>query len=106
MWEKGTPLHFIIDSGSQNNVFSEEVFKRLSMFTTPHLQPYTIGWLCQGNNLYVSQQFFLLYNIKPSKMRYCVMFLLSKFVIFFWDNLIFGNAMLYMSLGLAVLLLL
>jgi hypothetical protein len=28
------------------------------------------------------------------------MFLLSKFVMFFWDNLIYGNIMLYMSLGL------
>jgi hypothetical protein len=42
----------------------------------------------------------------PSKTRYCVMFLLLKFVMFFWANLIYGNAMLYMSLGLVVLLLL
>ena len=42
----------------------------------------------------------------PSKTRYYVMLLLSNFVIFFWDNLIYGNVMLYMSLGLVVLLLL
>jgi hypothetical protein len=42
----------------------------------------------------------------PSKTRYCVMFLLSKFVMFFWAKLIYGNVMLYMSLGLLVLLLL
>jgi hypothetical protein len=42
----------------------------------------------------------------PSNMRYCVMFLLSKFVMLFWANLIYGNVMLYMSLGLVVLLLL
>jgi hypothetical protein len=42
----------------------------------------------------------------PSKTRYCVMFLLSKFVMLFWANLIYGNVMLYMSLGLVVLLLL
>jgi hypothetical protein len=42
----------------------------------------------------------------PSKMRYYVMLLLSKFVMLFWANLIYGNAMLYMSLGLVVLLLL
>src|ERR1700722_9556378 len=41
----------------------------------------------------------------PSKNRYCVMFLLSKFVMFFGANLIYGNVMLYMSLGLIVLLL-
>ena len=38
--------------------------------------------------------------------RGIVMFLLSKFVMFFWANLIYGNIMLYMSLGLIVLLLL
>jgi hypothetical protein len=27
MWVKGTPLHFIIDSGSQKNFISVEVFK-------------------------------------------------------------------------------
>jgi hypothetical protein len=42
----------------------------------------------------------------PSKMGYFVMFLLLKFVIFFLANLIYGNVMLYMSLGLIVLLLL
>jgi hypothetical protein len=43
---------------------------------------------------------------RPSKMRYCVMFLLSKFVMFFWANIVYGNIMLYMSLGHVVLLLL
>jgi hypothetical protein len=42
----------------------------------------------------------------PSNMRYCVIFPLSKFVILFWANHIYGNAMLYMNLGLTVLLLL
>jgi hypothetical protein len=43
---------------------------------------------------------------RPSKTRYCVMLFLSKFVMFFWANIIYGNIMLYMSLGLVVLLLL
>jgi hypothetical protein len=43
---------------------------------------------------------------RPSKMRYCVTLLLLKFVMFFWANLIYGNVMLYMSVGLVVLLLL
>jgi hypothetical protein len=48
MWVKGTPLHFIVDSGSQKNLISTEVVKQLGLSTTPHLQPYNIGWLCQG----------------------------------------------------------
>lgn len=55
MWVKGTPLHFIIDNGSQKNLFSAEVVKRLKLPTTPHPQPYNIGWLSQGWDLRVSQ---------------------------------------------------
>jgi hypothetical protein len=32
-----------------------------------HLQPYTIGLLCQGRDLHVSQQCHLPYDIKPFK---------------------------------------
>jgi hypothetical protein len=45
MWVKGAPLHFIVDSGSQKNLISAEVIKRMDLPTTPHPQPYTIGWL-------------------------------------------------------------
>jgi hypothetical protein len=48
MWVKGTPLHFIIDGGSQNNLISTEVVKQLVFSTTPHSQPYNIGWIRQG----------------------------------------------------------
>jgi hypothetical protein len=48
MWVKGTPLHFIVDSGSQKNLISAKVIKRLKLSTMPHPQPYTIGWLSQG----------------------------------------------------------
>jgi hypothetical protein len=67
MWVKGTPLHFIIDSGSQKNLISVEVVKQLALPTMPHPQPYTIGWLCQGSDLHVSQQCRLSYDIKPFK---------------------------------------
>jgi hypothetical protein len=67
MWVKGTPLHFIIDSGSQKNLISVEVIKWLDLPTTPHPQPYTIGWLHQGSDLHVSQQCRLPYDIKPFK---------------------------------------
>jgi hypothetical protein len=35
MWVKGTPLHFIIDSGSQKNLISAEVVKHLALPTMP-----------------------------------------------------------------------
>jgi hypothetical protein len=55
MWVKGTPLHFIIDRGSQKNLISVEVIKRLALPTMSHPQPYTIGWLRQGSDLRISQ---------------------------------------------------
>jgi hypothetical protein len=39
MWVKGTPLHFIIDSGSQKNLISEEVIKWLALPTTRTRNP-------------------------------------------------------------------
>ena len=67
MWVKGTPLHFIVDNGTQKNLISAEVVKRLNLPTTPHPQPYNIGWLSQGRDLRVSQQCRLPYAIKPFK---------------------------------------
>ena len=67
MWVKGTPLHFIVDSGSQKNLISAEVVKQLGLSTTPHPQPYSIGWLRQGRDLRVSQQCRLSYSIQPFK---------------------------------------
>jgi hypothetical protein len=67
MWVKGTSLHFIVDSRSQKNLISAEVIKQLGFLTTPHLQPYNIGWLCQGRDLRVSQQCQLSYGIHPFK---------------------------------------
>jgi hypothetical protein len=67
MWVKGTPLHFIVDRGSQKNLISAEVIKQLDFLTTPHPQPYNIRWLLQGQDLHVSQQCHLSYDIKPFK---------------------------------------
>jgi hypothetical protein len=67
MWVKGTPLHFIVHSRSQKNLISAEVVKQLGLSTTPHPQPYSIGWLRQGRDLRVSQQCRLSYSIQPFK---------------------------------------
>jgi hypothetical protein len=42
MCVKGAPIHFIVDNGSEKNLISAKVVKRLDLPTTPHLQPYTI----------------------------------------------------------------
>jgi hypothetical protein len=45
MWVKGTPMHFIVDSGSQKKLISTEVIKHLVLSTNPHPQSYDIRWL-------------------------------------------------------------
>ena len=60
-------MHFTIDSGIQKNLISIEVVKQLTLLTTSHPQPYTIGWLCQGSDICVIQQCHLSYDIKPLK---------------------------------------
>jgi hypothetical protein len=67
MWVKGTPLHFIIDSGIQKNLISVEVVKHLALSITPHPHPYTIGWLHQGRDLCINQHCRMSYDIKPFK---------------------------------------
>jgi hypothetical protein len=43
MWVNGSPLQFIVDSGSEKNLISAEVMKRFGLLTTAHPRPYTIG---------------------------------------------------------------
>jgi hypothetical protein len=67
MWVKGTPLHFIVDSGSQKNPILVKVVKRLKLPTMSHPQPYTIEWLIWGGDIHVSQQRCLSYGINSFK---------------------------------------
>jgi hypothetical protein len=67
MWVKGTPLHFIVDSESQNNIILAEVVKQMDLPTIPHLQPYNIERLRQGQDIHVSQQCRMSCDIKPFK---------------------------------------
>ena len=106
MWVKGALIHFIIDNGSKKNLISIEVVKRLDLPTTPHPQPYTIGSLRQGSDLCVSQQCRLSYDINPFKDEVLCDVAPLEVCDGLLGNLIYGNVMLYMSLGLIVLLLL
>ena len=50
---KGSPLQFLVDSGSQKDLISAEVVKRLGLPSLAHPQSYTIGWLHLGRYLHV-----------------------------------------------------
>ena len=65
MWVKGSPLQFLVDSGSQKNLISADVVKRLGLPTIARLQLYTIEWLHPGRDIFIHQQSHLPYIIKP-----------------------------------------
>jgi hypothetical protein len=106
MWVKGTPLHFIVDSGSQKNLISAEVIKQLGLSTTPHCNHTTSGGFTK-DEIFMSNSNVDCHTASiPSRMRYYVMFPHWMSVMFSWANHICGSAMLFMSLDPVVSLLL
>jgi hypothetical protein len=74
MWVKGTPMHFIVDSGSQKNLISTEVIKQLDFSTTPHPN-HTTSYGFARDEIFVSASSVVFHTTSsPSRMRYCVMF--------------------------------
>ena len=58
-------LHLIVDNGIQKNLVSEYPVKKLGLVTTPHPQPYNIGWMKDGHELRITQQCRLTYFVNP-----------------------------------------
>jgi hypothetical protein len=83
MWVKGVPHHFIVDSGSQKNLISEEVIKRLDLPTKLHRIPTpSVGFAKE--EIYVSTNNVIFPTTSSlSKMRYCVIFLPLNSVMLF-----------------------
>jgi hypothetical protein len=106
MWVKGTPLRFIVNSDSQNNLILVEVVKQLSLLKTRTRNPTPLDGSAKEAISASTNNVACHTTSSPSKTRYCVMLLFSKFIMLFWANHIYGNIMLYMSLGLTMLLLL
>jgi hypothetical protein len=107
MWVKGTPLHFIVDSGSQKNLISTEVVKQLGLSTTPHRTTIQHRVALPGmRSLCQPTVSIVIWTSIPSRMRYYVMFPHWMSVMFFWASHICGSTMLFMSLDPVVSLLL
>ncbi|KAH9663456.1 Endonuclease [Citrus sinensis] len=51
----GKVCRMVIDSGSCENVISEEVITKLNLKTEPHQTPYKLTWLKKGNQVTVSK---------------------------------------------------
>jgi hypothetical protein len=82
MWVKGAPIHFIVDNGSQKNLILAEVIKRMDLQTKPHNPTPSAGFAKE--EIFVSSNSVVCPTTSSlSKMRYCVIFLPLKFVMFF-----------------------
>jgi len=44
------------DTGSQANLISESLVKKLGLETTPHQKPYPLGWICDKAKLNVTKK--------------------------------------------------
>jgi hypothetical protein len=83
MWVKGALLHFIVNSTSQNNLISAEVIKRLDLQRhRTHNPTPSVGFT--KDEISVSYNSVICPTTSSrSKMRYCVILLPLKFVMFF-----------------------
>ena len=45
---KHTKIDTLFDSGSQENLISEDLVKKLNLETIPHPRPYPLGWICKN----------------------------------------------------------
>jgi hypothetical protein len=58
-----TKINTLFDSGSQVNLISEEVVKKLHLITMPHEKPYPLGWVTNDTQLQVTKKCVLKFAI-------------------------------------------
>ena len=46
-----TKIDALFDTGSQENLISEDLVKNLNLETIPHHKPYPLGWIVNNENL-------------------------------------------------------
>eukprot|EP00253_Pinus_taeda_P011874 PITA_11874 len=59
---KNQKIDTLFDSGSQVNLISEAIVKKLVLATTPHKKPYPLGWLNDKAQLQVTRQYKLKFS--------------------------------------------
>jgi hypothetical protein len=53
---KHTKIDTLFDTGSQENLISEDIVKKLKLETIPHPKPYPLGWICDNAKLQVTRR--------------------------------------------------
>ena len=65
--EGNASTFLLLTTAAEKNSITTEVVKRLELSTTPHPQPYSIGWLSQVRGIHITQKCLLPYGINPFK---------------------------------------
>jgi hypothetical protein len=60
---KHTKIDTLFDTGSQANLISEDIVKKLKLETIPHPKPYPLGWICDNAKLQVIRRCKLRFSI-------------------------------------------
>jgi hypothetical protein len=60
---KHTKIKTLIDNGSQSNLISEEVVKKLRLTTKLHHTPYSLKWISNNHKLHITKQCTLRFTI-------------------------------------------
>jgi hypothetical protein len=60
---KDTNINTWIDSGSQSNLISEEVVKKLGLNTKMHHKPYSLNWISKDHKLHITNQCIIKFAI-------------------------------------------
>eukprot|EP00253_Pinus_taeda_P034827 PITA_34827 len=66
VFSKNQKIDTVFDSGSQVNLVSEAIVKKLGLATTPHKKPYPLGWLNDKAQLQVTRQCKLKFSFGSS----------------------------------------
>src|SRR5271156_1945210 len=59
----GKVCKVIVDSGSTDNIISEEAIQKLNLVRIPHDHPYRVTWLTKGHKVLVNEQAWVEFSI-------------------------------------------
>lgn len=59
----GKVCRVVVDSGSTDNIVSEEVVSKLKLQRIPHSDPYRVTWLNKGQHVLVNEQIWVEFTI-------------------------------------------
>lgn len=82
---KHAKIDTLFDSGSQENLISTDLVKKLNLEIVPHYKPYLFGWITKDENLQVTRKcvfkFSIIANFIDEVRFYVVLLDISRIVL-------------------------